>query len=113
VRDDKIAISGWREQSPLELVPFLEDYQSRGVRYVICTDIAKDGLLEGAAIDLYRRLRERFPDFRLIASGGIASVGELEALREIGCFGAIIGKALYEGKIALKDLRPFEEAAID
>ncbi len=104
VKDGKIAISGWQEQSELELFDFLEGYTAKGVQYSICTDVSKDGLLEGTALELYAQIRERFPDLKLIASGGVTGLEEIEKLREIGCFGAIIGKAIYEGKISLKEL---------
>lgn len=104
VKDGKVAISGWQEQSALDLEPFLSDYLQQDVKYAICTDVSKDGLLQGSALDLYKRLREVFPDLKLIASGGISSIDELRKLKELGCFGAIVGKALYEGRIALKDV---------
>lgn len=107
VKDGKIAVSGWQEQSNLELFAFLEDYIAKGVSYVICTDISKDGLLQGTALSLYQEIRARFPDLKLVASGGVTSLAEVEKLQEIGCFGAIIGKAIYEGKISLKELGKF------
>lgn len=100
----KIAISGWQEQSEEELMAFLEKYQAAGVRYTISTDVSKDGLLAGSALDTYAEIRRELPQLMLIASGGIQSVVELERLRALGCYGAIIGKALYEGHIALADL---------
>lgn len=103
-RDGKIAISGWQEQSELELFAFLEDYIAKGVQYSICTDVSKDGLLQGTALELYTQIRERFPELKLIASGGVTGLDEIVKLRELGCFGAIIGKAIYEGKISLKEL---------
>ena len=107
VKECKIAVSGWQEQSELELFDFLEDYISKGVSYVICTDISKDGLLQGTALPLYQEIKERFPNLKLIASGGVTTINELEKLQAIGCFGAIIGKAIYEGKISLKELMAF------
>jgi phosphoribosylformimino-5-aminoimidazole carboxamide ribotide isomerase len=104
VKDGKVAISGWQEQSSLDLDPFLSDYLKLGVQYAICTDVSKDGLLQGSAIELYQHLRATFPDLKLIASGGISSIDELARLRELGCYGAILGKALYEGRISLKDV---------
>lgn len=105
VKDRRIAVSGWQETSDQKLLPFLEEYTQKGVEYTICTDVSKDGLLEGTALELYAEIRETFPDLKLIASGGITTVEELEKLREIGCFGAIIGKAIYEGKIELETLK--------
>lgn len=103
-RGGYIAINGWKETSNKELVKFIQDYEKDGVRYVICTDIAKDGMLQGSAIDLYRKIISK-TNVKLIASGGVSSVADLEALKELDCEGAIIGKALYEGRITLKDLR--------
>jgi phosphoribosylformimino-5-aminoimidazole carboxamide ribotide isomerase len=77
------------------------------VEYVICTDISKDGLLQGTALDLYQQIKTEFPELQLIASGGVSTVEEVEKLQDIGCYGAIIGKAIYEGKITLKDLQAF------
>ncbi len=104
VKNGKIAVSGWQEESQEELLPFLERYLEAGVRYAICTDVSKDGLLQGSALELYAQIRERFPDLQLIASGGVTEMEEIERLQEIGCFGAIIGKAIYEGRIQLRDL---------
>lgn len=104
VKNEKIAVSGWQEESQEELLPFLERYLAAGVRYAICTDVSKDGLLQGSALALYSQIRERFPDLQLIASGGVTEMKEVEHLREMGCFGAIIGKAIYEGRIQLSDL---------
>jgi len=105
VKDRRIAVSGWQETSDRELFPFLEQYAKQGVRYAICTDVSKDGLLAGTALELYAEIRDAFPDLQLIASGGITSVKELEKLKEIGCFGAIVGKAIYEGEITLETLK--------
>lgn len=106
-RDGKIAVSGWQEQSGLELHAFIKGYMEEGITHVICTDIAKDGLLEGSSVGLYRDLLAAFPELLLIASGGVKDLDDLQKLQEIGCFGAIIGKAIYEGRITLKDLSHF------
>lgn len=106
-RDGKIAIDGWQTQTVIEAEAILAGYQAAGMRHVIFTDIGRDGALQGPAIDTYRVLRERFPDLQLIASGGVATVADLERLAELGLAGAIIGKALYEGKIQLTDLQAF------
>jgi len=106
-REGRIAVSGWQENSEQELIPFLQKYVEKGVRYAISTDVSKDGLLQGSALSAYREIRDALPELNLIASGGISSLEELENLRECGCFGAIIGKALYEGAILLKDLSTF------
>ena len=106
-REGLIAVSGWQENSGQELIPFLQQYAEKGVRYAISTDVSKDGLLQGSALNVYRRIRDALPELNLIASGGVSSLQELENLRACGCFGAIIGKALYEGAISLKDLSTF------
>lgn len=110
IKDGHIAINGWQEQSELALFPFLERYLKAGIQYSICTDVSKDGLLQGSAIELYGDIRSRFPDLKLIASGGVTTLEELEALREIGCFGAIVGKAIYEGRLSLEALSKFATA---
>ena len=107
VRDGQIAVSGWQESSDRELLHFLEDYQAKGISYVICTDVSKDGLLQGPSTALYQQIIHRFPDMKLIASGGVAGVDDLIELKEKGCWGAIIGKAIYEGKISLQELAQF------
>ena len=106
-REGRIAVSGWQENSAQELIPFLQEYVEKGVQYTISTDVSKDGLLQGSALSVYREVRDALPKLHLIASGGVSSLEELESLRECGCFGAIVGKALYEGTIALKDLSKF------
>jgi len=107
VKDRKIAVHGWEETSDLDLFDFVADYQKKGIQSVICTDIAKDGMLEGTAIELYKEMIDRFSDLKIIASGGVSDLADLERLKEIGCFGAIVGKAIYEGRIELADLRLF------
>ena len=104
--NEKVAVSGWLEDSNEDLIPFIQDYQNKGIQYVICTDIAKDGMLEGPSVELYKEIMNQ-SKVALIASGGISSIQDLDVLKEIGCSGAIIGKALYEGKISLKKLQKF------
>ncbi len=104
VKNEQIAISGWQETTALNLFDFLADYITKGVKYIICTDIAKDGLLQGTSVDLYKKIRTEFPDLQLIASGGVTSMKDMEALVEIDCYGAIIGKAIYEGRLSVKEL---------
>ncbi|MEL6941890.1 MAG: 1-(5-phosphoribosyl)-5-[(5-phosphoribosylamino)methylideneamino]imidazole-4-carboxamide isomerase [Bacteroidota bacterium] len=104
VINEKIAVSGWQEESQLDLMPFLEGYIQKGIQYTICTDVAKDGMLEGTSLDLYKEIRAEFPKLSLIASGGVASIEDLHELKAIGCFGAIVGKAIYENKISLKQI---------
>lgn len=106
----KIAISGWLEESEEEIIPFIQNYQKEGISYVICTDIAKDGMLEGPSFELYQDIllkcdtSNEVEKIKLIASGGISTFEELPRLAEIGCEGTIIGKAIYEGRITLKQL---------
>ena len=107
VRGEMIAVSGWEEASDRELFEFLADYVAKGVRYTICTDVSKDGLLQGTARALYGRIRREQPDVKLIASGGVTDLDDLYALRELDCFGAIVGKAIYEGRISLRELGAF------
>jgi phosphoribosylformimino-5-aminoimidazole carboxamide ribotide isomerase len=99
----KIAFEGWVEKSDSDIVKFIADYRSKGIKYAVCTDIDKDGMLKGPSVGLYKEILE-IPGINLIASGGITSVKDIEELSLIGCEGAIIGKALYEGILDLKDL---------
>jgi phosphoribosylformimino-5-aminoimidazole carboxamide ribotide isomerase len=99
----KIVTEGWAESSDSDIIKFITDYRSKGIKYAICTDIDKDGMLKGPSVDLYKEILE-IPGLNLIASGGITSIKDIEELSLIGCEGAIIGKALYEGILKLKDL---------
>lgn len=103
-RDRKIAVSGWLDSTEEKLSDFIKAYQKQGVQYVISTDISKDGMLQGPAFDLYKELMEEAPEIKLIASGGVSSMNDLEQLAEAGLEGAIVGKAIYEGHITLKEL---------
>ncbi len=106
--DRKIAISGWLEESDKELIPFIKAYQEKGISYVICTDISKDGMLEGPSFELYKDILDQCAtELKLIASGGISTFDELPKLAELGCEGTIIGKAIYENRISLKQLENF------
>jgi phosphoribosylformimino-5-aminoimidazole carboxamide ribotide isomerase len=102
--NEKIAVSGWLEESELEVVPFIKNYMAKGVSYVICTDISKDGMLEGPSFDLYQKILEKTNNIKLIASGGISSIDEFPKLEEMGCEGVILGKAIYENRISLKEI---------
>lgn len=102
----KIATHGWIQQSELDVVDFISDYAKQGILYVICTDIQKDGMLQGTSNELYREIIEE-TGVKLIASGGVSSMDDLASLQQLGCDGAIIGKAFYEGKITLTQLREF------
>lgn len=99
----RVSTGGWAETSDKDIISFLSDYRSKGVKYTICTDIAKDGMLQGPSVSLYKEILNSVK-INLIASGGISTVKDIEDLRETGCNGAIIGKAVYEGKITLKKL---------
>ena len=89
------------------MIPFIQNYQEKGIEYVICTDIAKDGMLEGPSFDLYAKILEQSKGIKLIASGGISTFNELPKLAELGCEGTIIGKAIYENRITLKQLENY------
>lgn len=104
--DRKVKTSGWLENSDLDVIAFIQSYQNKGIKDVICTDISKDGMLEGPSFELYKEILNQ-SEVSLISSGGISSIQDLEDLKELGCSGAIIGKALYEGKITLKELQKF------
>lgn len=106
-KDEKIAVSGWLEDSDEDLIPFIQEYQTKGIQYVICTDIAKDGMLEGPSFDLYKKILAEANGLKLIASGGISTFDELPKLAHLGCEGTIIGKAIYEGRITLKQLENY------
>lgn len=106
-KDKKIAISGWEETTDNELIPFIRHYHQEGISKSICTDISRDGMLQGPAIDLYKEILEQIPQLYLIASGGVSSIQDIEKLAEAGIPAVIFGKAIYEGKIQLKDLIRF------
>ncbi len=108
VQNEKIAINGWQEDSGLDLFEFLREYVELGIRYCICTDVSKDGLLQGPSFDLYDKIMKAFPDLKLIASGGVSSMEDLKRLDEMGVYGTIVGKAFYEGRISLEELASFE-----
>tara|TARA_R110002049_G_scaffold113922_2_gene264761 strand:+ start:468 stop:1181 length:714 start_codon:yes stop_codon:yes gene_type:complete len=103
-KDRKIATNGWLEASELDVVDFINDYESKGIQYVICTDIAKDGMLQGTSNALYTEIISK-SNVKLIASGGVSSMKDLELVNDIGCEGVILGKAIYEGNITLKELQ--------
>ncbi len=105
VRDGKISINGWKEDSQLELMPFLESYINKGVKNVLCTDISKDGTLAGPNIELYKQIMARFPQLQLIASGGVSSNEDIKALEAAGIPAVVFGKALYEGRITINNVQ--------
>jgi phosphoribosylformimino-5-aminoimidazole carboxamide ribotide isomerase len=111
--EGKVSISGWMEQSKENVIPFIKAYQKKSIQYVICTDISKDGMLEGPSVELYKQIISECTNssngqsIRLIASGGLSTIEELPVLKEIGCEGVIIGKAIYENRITLKQLEKY------
>ncbi|NND62419.1 MAG: 1-(5-phosphoribosyl)-5-[(5-phosphoribosylamino)methylideneamino]imidazole-4-carboxamide isomerase [Flavobacteriaceae bacterium] len=105
--NESIATQGWTKESTISLIPFVTGYVREGVKYVICTDISKDGMLAGPSAELYQRMLNKIEGLKLIASGGISRIEELPVLRDMGCDGVIIGKAIYENRIDLKQLEPF------
>ncbi len=109
VRDNQIAINGWKEHSDTQLIPFLEKYIRQGVKNVLCTDISKDGTLQGPAMPLYRDIMKNFPDCHLIASGGVSSMNDLQNLSQEGIPAVVFGKAIYEGRIQLDTLARWME----
>jgi phosphoribosylformimino-5-aminoimidazole carboxamide ribotide isomerase len=108
-KDKKIAVGGWEETTELELIPFIQGYYYKGIREVICTDVAKDGLLQGPSFALYAEILQELPDLKLIASGGVSCLKDLEDLQKIGVYGTIVGKAYYEGKVTLEELAQFQK----
>lgn len=104
VLDEKIKIAGWLEDAGIEITTFIANMLGLGVTNIFCTDISKDGVLEGPAIDLYKKILTDHPDITLVASGGVSNLQDVKALKEIGCSGAIIGKAIYENRVTLKEL---------
>ena len=106
-KNKRIAVSGWMEESSQELIPFLHDYTQAGIYKVLCTDISKDGMLQGPSIELYKEIMQEFPEMHLIASGGVSCLQDIIALEEAGIPAVVFGKALYEGRITMKDLIRF------
>jgi phosphoribosylformimino-5-aminoimidazole carboxamide ribotide isomerase len=103
-RNEKIAVSGWEEDSGVWVYDFVGEWVTKGVKYTISTDVAKDGLLQGPSVDLYKKMQVQFPDLQVIASGGVSSMQDLEDLAELNIFGVIVGKAIYEGHVTLKEI---------
>jgi phosphoribosylformimino-5-aminoimidazole carboxamide ribotide isomerase len=107
VRDEKIAVGGWLETTTQDVQAFISSYTQLGLRYIFCTDISKDGKLEGPAIPLYTKILNSNSDVQLVASGGVATIDDLQLLKDAGCHGAIIGKAIYENRITIAQLKKF------
>ncbi len=109
VKNEKIAVAGWLEETEIWVYDFVEKYINHGVQQIFCTDISKDGKLEGPSLDLYKTIMLKFPSLHFIASGGVSSMADLYKLEETGCKGVIIGKAIYEGMITLKSLEKINQ----
>lgn len=107
VKDEKIAVGGWLETTDVWIFDFIEKYIQKGIQQLFCTDVSKDGKLEGPSTELYKKIVTKFPGLNFIASGGVSSLRDLEELRDAGCKGAIVGKAIYENRITLKELKQF------
>ncbi len=108
-KEDKIAISGWQETGKTDILQFLKNQFINGFRTTICTDVARDGVLQGPAADFYDKVKREIPGLKIIASGGVSKIEDVVNLNEIGLDGVIIGKAIYEGKIKIEELKPFLE----
>lgn len=106
-KNEKVAVGGWLEASEEDLMPFIKNYVNEGINYVICTDIAKDGMLQGPSFDLYKKILSQNSDIKLIASGGVSCFDDLPKLADLGCEGTIIGKAIYENKISMKQIEDY------
>lgn len=106
-KDGKIAVGGWLETTTEDLIPFIGGFMQKGISKVICTDIARDGMLQGPSVDLYKQILAEYPDLYLIASGGVSSIDDIHQLQEAGVPAVIFGKAIYEGRISMNDLRAF------
>ena len=104
VKNEQIVVRGWTETSTLTVFEFIEKYSAKGINQFFCTDVNKDGALQGPATDLYRKITDKCPSIHLIASGGVSNLKDLEDLKDAGCTGVIIGKAIYENRIKLSDL---------
>ena len=104
VKDEKIAVAGWQETTDIWIYDFIEKYIQHGVQQIFCTDVSKDGKLEGPATELYKNIVTKFPALHFIASGGVSSINDVDELQRVGCKGVIIGKAIYENRVRLEDL---------
>jgi len=107
VKSENIAINGWKVNTNLNVFNYISDYHKNGIMNVICTDISKDGMLKGTSVDLYKKILKKIPDIKLIASGGVTNISELDLLIDINVDGVIIGKAIYENKIKLQELKKY------
>ena len=112
VKEDRITINGWQETTDISIYDFIEKYNQHGIQQMFCTDVSKDGKLEGPATELYKNILKKFPGLQLIASGGVSSMDDVAQVAEIGCHGVIIGKAIYEGRINLAELSKFNQQQV-
>lgn len=103
-KNEKIAVSGWEEGTDVWVYDFVQNWVEKGIQYVISTDVAKDGLLQGPSFDLYRSMQDQLPKLNIIASGGVSNMADIETLADMNLFGVIVGKAIYEGRVTLKEL---------
>lgn len=106
-KNEKIAIGGWQDATEVDIYDFIGSFQSAGLKYLVSTDIDKDGMLQGASLDLYKNILAKYPEMKVVASGGITELSEIDPLIEMGADGVIIGKAIYENRITLQDLKPY------
>jgi len=109
VKNEKLLVNGWAEKTEINLITFLREKMSQGLTQAFCTDVSKDGMLQGVALELYAKINSHFPNLKIIASGGVSCIEDVKRVREIGCSGIIIGKALYENKIKIEQLKEFYE----
>lgn len=111
-KNRRIATHGWEQDSGLDVIDFIKDYAQKGFEYVLCTDVAKDGMLAGPSLELYYEILEQLPELSLIASGGVTTMDDIYQCAELGCTAAIIGKAIYENKLSLKELERYQTEQI-
>ena len=109
VKNEKITVSGWQETTTIWIYDFIEKFMTAGIQQLFCTDVGKDGKMEGPSLELYKSIVAKFPSLHFIASGGVSSMEDVNSLAEMGCKGVIIGKAIYEGKINLQELSKFNQ----
>ena len=109
VKNEKVVVRGWKEETSFSVFDVIQKYLAKGIKQFFCTDISKDGLLQGSSVDLYKKIIEKFPNIYLIASGGVSDINEIDELQKMGCSGVIIGKAIYEKRILLSDLKIFSD----
>lgn len=109
VKGEKLTVSGWLEETNIWIYDFIEQYTAKGIGNIFCTDVAKDGALEGPSLELYKNIVEKFKDLHFIASGGVSNLDDVYQLQDVGCKGVIIGKAIYEGRVTLKELKKIVE----